>query len=55
MPDGYGPVATIESLELKERFGTTLDIESASLTGWLCHNWAFIPRVAADLTVVLVD
>ncbi len=51
-PEGYGPVATIENLELREKFGTTMDIESASLTGFLCHNWAFIPRVAATLNIV---
>ena len=53
MPEGYGPMATIENLELREKFGTTVDIKSASLTGFLCHNWAFIPRVAANLNVVL--
>ena len=55
MPVGYGPVATIENLDLKEKFGSTLRIEDAFLSGWLCHNWAFIPRVAATLNVVLAD
>jgi hypothetical protein len=55
MPDDYGPVATIENLGLKKKFGSTLSIENAYLSGWLCHNWAFIPRVAAALTVVLED
>jgi hypothetical protein len=55
LPEDYGPVATIENLELKQKFGTTLDIEGAFLTGWLCHNWAFIPRVTASLTIVLDD
>jgi hypothetical protein len=55
LPEDYGPVATIENLELIQKFGTTLDIEGAFLTGWLCHNWAFIPRVTASLTVVLED
>ena len=53
MPEGNGPVATIENLELIEKFGSTLNIEEAFLSGWLCHNWAIIPRVAATLTVVL--
>lgn len=55
IPVGYGPVATIENLNLKEKFGSTLRIEDAFLSGWLCHNWAFIPRVAATLNVVLAD
>jgi hypothetical protein len=55
LPEDYGPVATIENLELKQKYGTTLDIEGAFLTGWLCHNWAFIPRVTASLTIVLDD
>lgn len=55
LPEDYGPVATIENLELKQKFGTTLDIEGAFLTGWLCHNWTFIPRVTASLTVILDD
>ena len=55
IPERYGPVATIEHLNLKEKFGTTLNIEEAYLSGWLCHNWSFIPRVAANLTIVLEE
>lgn len=61
MPDGYGPVATIPGsptkpvLELKAKWGTTVTIDDAYLFGYLCHNWEFIPRVAATLTVILLD
>jgi hypothetical protein len=55
MPEGYGPVATIPELELKRRFGTTLNFTKASLTGWLCHNWLFVPRVLGYLTLEIED
>lgn len=55
MPNGYGPVATIPGLELKAKRGSTLDINEAHLSGYLCHNWAFVPRILGYLTVVLDD
>lgn len=55
MPDGYGPVASIPVLELERRFGTTLNVTEASLSGWLCHNWLFVPRVLGHLTILIED
>jgi hypothetical protein len=51
MPNGYGPVATISGLELIEKFGSTLSIEEAYISGYLCHNWLYVPRVLTYLFV----
>jgi hypothetical protein len=53
MPEGYGPVATISGLDLKALRGSTIDIKHAYLSGYLCHNWEFIPRVLGYLTFEL--
>lgn len=55
LPEGYGPVARIPSLDLQKKWGTTLSIDEAHFSGWLCHNWLFVPRVLGYLTVTLPD
>lgn len=51
MPPDYGPVATVPGLELIEKFGSTLSIEEAYISGYLCHNWLYVPRVLTYLFV----
>jgi hypothetical protein len=51
LPVAYGPIAAISPLELKKSWGTTVNIECAEIEGWLCHNWAYIPRVSGILRI----
>lgn len=48
---GYGPIASISPLELKKSWGSSLNIKCGEIEGWLCHNWAFIPRVGGILRI----
>ncbi len=51
LPDDYGPIAEIRNLSLKKIWGTLSCVKKASLSGWLCHNYPFIPRVAGILVL----
>jgi len=49
--NGDGPIAAISPLELKKSWGSSLNIKCGEIEGWLCHNWAFIPRVGGILRI----
>lgn len=51
--NGDGPIAALSPLELTKSWGSTLDVKCGQIEGWLCHNWAFIPRVNGTLRICL--